>query len=113
VWYTTLGRLPAKEPSVLGVAADSRMQRLFCGDMEELITAVTDLVAGKEATVPHMLGTAKMLSDRTALIFRSRADLHVPPNKPLFDPFKGQASWSTHRGNPQRTGADGGPGPKG
>jgi outer membrane protein assembly factor BamB len=114
-WYTTRGDPPSrKEHWVLGGSADSRLQCLFCGDVDELIAAVTDLVAGKEATVPHAVGTAQLLSDRAAPLVRSRADRDILlPNKSESDnPFPGQAPWSTHRGNPQRTGAEG-PGPKG
>jgi hypothetical protein len=66
---------------VTGVSADSRLQRLFCGDLQELVAAVTNLLAGKEATVPQMVGTAKMLSDRSGPIIRSRADRDVLLNK--------------------------------
>src|SRR5262249_38519757 len=75
-------------------------------------TAVTDIVAGKEVTVPGLAGTNLMMNDRTAPIRRKRADKADPPGA-RFDyrnPFADQAPWGTHRGNPQRTGADG-PGP--
>jgi outer membrane protein assembly factor BamB len=113
-WYTTSGDPPSrKDPWVLRGSADSRLSCLFCGDTDELVSAVADLLAGKEATVPHVTGTARMLSDRTAPLFRSRADQDVlHSNKAESDdPFLGQSPWSTHRGNPQRTGADDGPGP--
>jgi outer membrane protein assembly factor BamB len=114
---------PEKEPWVYGGASDPRFARLFCGDAEELVAAVTDLLAGKEVTVPRMAGTAEMLSDRTGPVQRSRADREEFPDrsgwtrdfqskKEFHDPFGGQAPWSTHRGSPRRAGADATPGPK-
>jgi outer membrane protein assembly factor BamB len=111
-------RPPEKEPWVYGCASDPRFARFFCGDAAELVSAVTDLLAGKEVTVPRMMGTAEVLSDRAGPIQRSRADRDEFPDrsqwtrdfqskKDFHDPFLGQAPWSTHRGNPQRTGADG------
>jgi hypothetical protein len=76
-----------------------------------------------------MVGTAKMLSDRSGLIRRFRADREEIPGRSLWlgtdtgngvvarppkefsNPFQDQALWSTHRSGPQRTGSDGGPGP--
>src|SRR5262249_12973168 len=94
----------------------------------------TDLLAGKEATVPRMLGTDRMLSDRSGPIQQARADRTVFPDRSQWDhrpgmsrtgspshyqpkrefenPFRDQAPWSTHRGNPQRTGSDDGVGPR-
>jgi len=122
------GAPPAKEPWVYGGPGDPRLARFFCGDVEELVTAATDLLAGKEATAPRMVGTVKMLSDHIGPIQRTRADRivfldrsqwnHTPgtsdyqPKKEFDNPFRDQAPWSTHRGNSQRTGADDGPGPK-
>src|SRR5262249_18013864 len=74
-------------------------------------------------TTPRMLGTVEMLCDRAGPIRRFRADREEFPNrgqwtfdanpkKEFADPFAGQSRWATHRGNPQRTGADDGPGPK-
>jgi outer membrane protein assembly factor BamB len=121
-WYTAgrRGRPPAKEPWVLRSSVDSRLQRLFCGEADELVAAVTNILAGKEATVPRMRGTVEILTDRAGPIRRlgaefddagGRKNIRVEV-KEFHDPFLGQAPWSTHRGNPQRTGADGGPGPK-
>jgi outer membrane protein assembly factor BamB len=115
---------PEKEPWVYGGASDPRFGRFFCGDVDELVAAVTDLLAGKRGvTVPRMVGTAKMVSDRTGPVLRFRADREefgdrgsftwdARPKNEYHDPFLGQAPWSTHRGDPQRTGADG-RGPKG
>ncbi|HJZ93532.1 MAG TPA: PQQ-binding-like beta-propeller repeat protein, partial [Gemmataceae bacterium] len=115
---------PEKEPWVYGGASDPRFSRFFCGDADELVTAVTDLLAGmKDVTTPRMVGTAKMLSDRTGLVLRFRADREgfgdrgsftpdARPKKEYYTPFADQAPWSTHRGNPQRTGADDAPGPR-
>jgi hypothetical protein len=101
-------------------ASDARYARVFCGDVEELIAAVTDLLARKEVTVPRMVGNDRMLTDRTAPIRRGRADRydeidagHFGRPSYYMSPFRDQAPWSTHRGNGQRTGADDGPGPKG
>jgi len=60
-WYTAgrRGRPPAKDHWVLRCSADSRLQRLFCGEAGELVLAVTKILAGKEATVPRMLGTVE------------------------------------------------------
>src|SRR5262249_51406639 len=70
-WSTPGGAPPPRNgPWVLRGSAASRLPRLFCGDTGELVTAVTNLVAGKEATVPCMVGTAKMLNDRTGPIQR-------------------------------------------
>jgi outer membrane protein assembly factor BamB len=116
-------RPPAQEQWVYGGASDPRFARLFCGDVDELVSAVTDLLAGKtDVTVPRMVGTAEMLSDRTGPVLRFRADREefpdrggftpdARPRKGYYTPFADQAPWSTHRGDPQRTGSDGGPGP--
>jgi outer membrane protein assembly factor BamB len=109
-WYTLRGQPPAAGHWVLSGGADSRFLRLFCGDVEELADAVTDLQAGKEVTVPHMIGTVKMLSDRTGPVRHIGADKPEPQGE-FYSPFHGQAPWCTHRGNAQRTGADDGPGP--
>jgi outer membrane protein assembly factor BamB len=117
------GGPPANKPWVYGGASDPRFARFFCGDAEELAAAVSDLLAGKEATVPRMLGTVEQLSDRTGPLRRFRADRDEFPNRGLWTwdarakkefpgPFPGQLPWATHRGNPQRTGAEGA-GPKG
>jgi outer membrane protein assembly factor BamB len=111
-WYTTRGNPPPKDRWVLAAGCDSRYTRFYCGDVDGLIAAITDLLAGKEATVPHTVGTPKLLSDGTAPIRRIRAD-RAEPQREFYSPFLGHAPWSTHRGNPQRTGADDGPGPKG
>jgi hypothetical protein len=119
---------PEKEQWVYGGASDPRFSRFFCGDVEELIAAVTDLRAGKtDVVVPRMVGTAKMVSERTGPILRFRADREEIPGRSLWlgddtgngvvarppkefsNPFRDQAPWGTHRGGPQRTGADLGP----
>jgi outer membrane protein assembly factor BamB len=117
------GKPPADGPWVLPAGCDSRYLRLYCGDVEGLVAALTDLLTGKEVTVPRMVGTNEMLNDRTAPIRRRPADRADPFDLDAFErdggrfrniyfsPFQDQAPWSTHRGNPQRTGADG-PGPK-
>jgi outer membrane protein assembly factor BamB len=110
-WYTTRGNPPAREPWVLAAGSDSRFTRFYCGDLGDLVAAINDLLAGKEVTVPHAVGTPELLSDRTAPIRRIRAD-RAEPQREFHNPFHGQAAWSTHRGNPQRTGADDLPGPK-
>jgi outer membrane protein assembly factor BamB len=110
-WYTLRSEPPANEHWVQSGGADSRFLRLFCGEAEELVAALADLLAGKEATVPRMVGTAKMLSEGVAPIRLMRAD-RTDPQQDFYSPFLGQAPWSTHRGNAQRTGADDGPGPK-
>ena len=115
---------PLNKPWVYGGGSEPRFGRFFCGDVDELVAAVTDLLAGKkDVTAPRMVGTAKLVSDRTGPVLRFRADREefgdrgsftndALPKKEYHDPFLGQAPWSTHRGNPQRTGADDRPGPK-
>jgi outer membrane protein assembly factor BamB len=113
---------PEKEQWVYGGASDPRFARFFCGDVEELVAAIPDILAGKEVTAPRMLGTAKTVSDRTGPVLRLRADRaefgdrgsYTPdarPKKEYHNPFGDLAPWSTHRGNAQRTGADDMPGP--
>jgi hypothetical protein len=109
-WYTGRGAPPAREPWVLAAGSDSRFTRFYCGDADGLVAAVKDLLAGKEVSVPHAVGTPELLSDWTAPIRRDRAD-RAEPRREFYTPFLGQAPWSTHRGGPQRTGSDGGPGP--
>jgi outer membrane protein assembly factor BamB len=111
-WYTTRGNPPAKDHWVLAAGSDSRFARFYCGDLAGLVTAVADLLAGKEATVPHAVGAAESLSDGTAPVRLVRAD-QVDPRRAFHSPFHGHPPWSTHRANPQRTGADDQPGPKG
>jgi outer membrane protein assembly factor BamB len=110
-WYALRGEPPARGRWVLAGGADSRFLRLFCGDAGDLVAALTGLLAGKDATVPRMVGTAKMLSDRSGPVRRARAD-GVGPQGEFYDPFLGQGPWSTHRGDPRRTGADDRPGPR-
>jgi outer membrane protein assembly factor BamB len=110
-WYTVRGRPPAQGHWVVAGSADSRFQRLFCGTADELAAAVTDILAGKEVTVPLMIGNEKMVTDRTGPVRGNRAD-KVSPLGGFYSPFHQQLPWSTHRGNAQHTGADGGPGPK-
>jgi outer membrane protein assembly factor BamB len=113
------GGPPKNAPWVYGVTCDPRFARLFCGEAEDLVTAVTDLLADKKATVPRMLGTPETVYDRAGPVRRLPADYDDAIGrknirvevKAFHDPFPGQTPWSTHRGNPQRTGADG-PGPK-
>jgi hypothetical protein len=111
-WYCARGQPPAKEHWVLAAGADSRFLRLFCGDVEELVAAVTDILGGKMVTVPRMVGTVKMVSDRTGPVRGIRAD-KPEPQREVYNPFHWQAGpCGTHRGNPQRTGTDNGSGPK-
>jgi outer membrane protein assembly factor BamB len=110
-WYTARGAPPVREPWVLAGGSDSRFVRFYCGDVDGLVAAVKDLLAGKEVSVPHAVGTPELLSDCTALVRRDRAD-RADPRKEFHDPFHGQGRWSTHRGNPRRTGTDDNPGPK-
>jgi outer membrane protein assembly factor BamB len=122
-WYTFAIRQASERIPQRG-AADSRFSRIFCGEVEELIAAVTDIAAGKEVVVPRMVGSNRMLNDRTAPIRRRRADRADSLDMDTFgkdrgwgqndylSPFLDQGAWATHRGNPQRTGADDGPGPK-
>jgi hypothetical protein len=49
-WYTTRGMPPAAGHWVQAGSADSRLQRLFCGDMDELVAAVNDILAGNART---------------------------------------------------------------
>jgi outer membrane protein assembly factor BamB len=108
-WYTANGVPPAKRPWVQTCAADSRMQHLFCGDVEELIDAITKIQADKEVTIPVMIGDTKMLSEHAGPIRRVRADKKLD----FHSPFHWHATpWATHRANAWRTGADQGPGPK-
>jgi outer membrane protein assembly factor BamB len=114
---------PEKEQWVYGGASDPRFARFFCGDADELVTAVTDLLAGKkDVTVPRMVGPARMVSDRSGPIQRFPAEREefgdrgsftpdARPKQEYHDPFGDQSSWATHRANAQRTGTDG-PGPK-
>src|SRR5262249_9578893 len=45
-WYTGRGLPPVKGAAwIVRCSADSRLQRLFCGDVEDLISAVTNLLA--------------------------------------------------------------------
>ena len=69
-WYTI--RLTTDGDLICG--SDTRFLRVYCGEVEELISAVTDLVAGKAVTVPRMVGTHQMLNDRTAPIRRRPAN---------------------------------------
>jgi outer membrane protein assembly factor BamB len=112
-WYGLALNPVGEENRPQPAASDLRYARIFCGDVDELVTAVTDLLAGKEVTVPRMVGSNAMLNDRTAPIRRRRADKADPvgDRNDYLDPFRDQPPWATHRGNPQRTGADG-PGPK-
>jgi hypothetical protein len=113
------GAPPKKEHWVYGVTTDPRLARIFCGEAEDLVTAVTELLAGKTVTVPRMVGTTGALYDRTGPIRRLPADYDDAIRRKNLrvvvtdfrDPFADQAPWGTHRGGPQRTGADGGPGP--
>jgi outer membrane protein assembly factor BamB len=103
-WYTTRGSPPAGEHWVLRGGADSRLQRLFCGDVDELLAAVTAILDGKarkDGGVPRMVGTDEMVTDRSGPIVRAWGI-----------PFPLPSLWSTHRGNARRTGSDGTPGPK-
>jgi outer membrane protein assembly factor BamB len=103
-WYTTRGLPPAEGPWVQRGSADSRLQRLFCGETDELIGAVTELLSdkpGEKSVVPRMVGTPEMVTDRCGPIVRT-----------WRIPFPTYTPWSTHRGNAQRTGSDGGPGPQ-
>jgi hypothetical protein len=114
---------PENEPWVYGGASDPRFARFFCGDVDELVAAVADIRAGKtDVIVPRMVGTAKEVSERIGPVLRFRADRaefgdrgsYTPdarPKQEYHTPFAGQEPWATHRGNPQRTGSDGGPGP--
>jgi outer membrane protein assembly factor BamB len=117
-WYTAgrQGRPPAKEHWVLRGSADSRLQGLFCGDADDLVAAVADILAGKAATVPRMRGTVGLLADRTGPVRRLGADYDATARmtsrtdgKESADPFAGRSPRSAHRGNAQQTGADGGP----
>src|SRR5262245_10663814 len=114
-WYT----LRVQNDGVVDCGGDSRFSRVYCGDVEELSTAVTDILDGKEVVVPRMVGDNRMLNDRTAPIRRRPADKADPEDPKdrhvacYLSPFRDQTPWSTHRGAPQRTGADDGPGPKG
>jgi outer membrane protein assembly factor BamB len=81
-------------------SADSRLQRVFCGDAEALIAGVSRILAGREAAVPRMVGTTKVVTDHSGPILRTQGVRFLP-----------QSPWSTHRGNAQRTGGEG-PGPK-
>jgi outer membrane protein assembly factor BamB len=115
---------PEREQWVYGGASDPRFARFFCGDVDELVPAVTDILAGKQDVVaPRMVGTAQTVSDRSGPVLRFPADRaefgdrgaftpDARPRKEYYNPFGDQAAWSTHRGNPQRTGSDDGPGPK-
>jgi outer membrane protein assembly factor BamB len=110
-WY---GVVPTNASVAQPGGCETRYARVFCGDVDELITAVTDVLAGKAIAVSHMVGSNRMLHDRTAPIRRRQAD-RADSSDGFFDyasPFADQAAWSTHRGNPQRTGSDG-PGPAG
>jgi outer membrane protein assembly factor BamB len=110
-WYTAgrRGRPPAKEHWVLRGSADSRLQRLFCGEADDLVAALNDILTGKEATVPRMRGTVKLVTDRAGPIRQLRADYEAGGKQNIP---AAEVSWSTHRGNPQRTGADDSAGPK-
>ena len=115
---------PEKEPWVYGGASDPRFARFFCGDVDELIAAVTAVLDGKkDAIVPRMVGSEKSVSDRTGPVLRLRADREefgdrgsftpdARPKQAYYDPYADQAMWATHRGNAQRTGTDDGLGPK-
>jgi hypothetical protein len=108
-WYGLVLNPVGQEDRPHAAASDARYSRVFCGDVGELITAVTDLLAGKEVMIPRAAGTNQMLIDRTAPIRRGRAD-RAERNDDQ-SPFRDQAAWATHRGGPQRAGSDGGPGP--
>jgi outer membrane protein assembly factor BamB len=113
-------RPPATEAWVYSGAGAPELARFFSGDVEELVDAVTKLLAKRPATIPRMVGTIGMVSDRVGPIRRVPADYddalerksHRDMVKEFRDPFLGQSAWSTHRGNAQRTGAVEEPGPK-
>jgi hypothetical protein len=108
-WYGLVLNPVGQEDRPHVAASDARYSRVFCGDVDELITAVTELLAGKEVSVPRAVGSNPMLIDRTAPVRRGRAD-RADRNDDQ-SPFRDQAAWATHRGGPQRTGSDGGTGP--
>jgi outer membrane protein assembly factor BamB len=117
-WYTL--RVSADVAAPLGGATDARFARFFCGNVDQLVRAVTDILAGKEVTVPRMVGSNQLLSDRSAPIRWLRADDDDATDRrkdngvahKFRDPFQGHSPGATHHGNPQRTGADDAPGPK-
>jgi outer membrane protein assembly factor BamB len=111
-WYTARSSPPEKEHWVQAGGADSRFQRLFCGDVDTLVKAVSEILAGKHVTVPRMIGMTKLVSERVGPIRNSRTD-KLEPTREFYNPFHWLAApWGTHRGNPQRTGADESAGPK-
>src|SRR5262249_13542126 len=81
-WYT----ISLTNDPVMIWGSDTRFLRVYCGDVDKLIGAVTDLVAGKEVTVPRMVGSHQMLNDRTAPIRRRPAN-KVDPDKGGFTPW--------------------------
>jgi outer membrane protein assembly factor BamB len=108
-WYTAgrRGRPPAKEHWVLRASADSRLQRLFCGDADDLAAALPDILAGKPAVVPRMLGSFQVVSERTGPIRWRRADRDEADGTKV-----GDAPGFSHRGQVQPTGTANGPGPR-
>src|SRR5260370_37258669 len=49
---------PQKQQCVYAGASNPRFAAFFCGDVEELVAAVTDILAGKkDVTTPRMPGT--------------------------------------------------------
>jgi outer membrane protein assembly factor BamB len=114
LWYTLRGGSDV----ITSAGSDSRFARIYCGDLDALITAVTDILAGKEVTVPRLVGNKFQVNDHAAPLRRWRADRPHPQDPPthlhpVWATDRDPDLWSGHRGNPQRTGTDGGPGPKG
>ena len=104
LWYTTRGYPPSAGPWVQRCSADSRLQRLFCGNADDLISTVSALLAGEPRgteAVEHMVGTEEMLADRSGPVVRT-----------WDTAFSKSDLWSTYAANLARTSSDGGSGPK-
>jgi outer membrane protein assembly factor BamB len=80
-WYGLCLNPVGKGSLPQAAASDPRYARIFCGDVEELIAAVTDLLAGKEIVIPRMVGSDRQLNERTGPILRTRADRVDPADR--------------------------------
>lgn len=86
---------PAKEPWVYGAVCDSRFARFFCGDPEELVSAVTDLLAGNDTgnvkwrkEVPG--GVLSSVAVKAGMAIFTATDGKVR----AWDAFTGQEKWT-------------------
>ena len=65
---------PRDERWVLAGGCDSRFLRFFCGDADQLATAVPEILLGKAVKVPCLVGDPKAVSAETAALREIDAD---------------------------------------